>query len=488
MNEDELTERLASTLRQQASTVTSPPDAWERFSAAATGAPSPVVPLRRRVDRRVWLGAPAGALGIAALIALVALVVHNGGSTNVKASSSAASSPLVAAGPAASGRAGASGVAGAAAPGAAGPGAAGPQGTASNSSGSSAAVPGAASASPAPTTFGPAGGPVPAGFAPTSVTFVSPTEGWVLGTAPCGSPPCTSIVRTTDAGASWVGIPAPVDGLSPGGEAAGVSEIRFATPMDGWVFGPDLWATHDGGATWHRVALDGGAQVSALEASAGRVWAAVLDDTSAQVRVYGSPVGSDAWAAEPVNVPIGAGPVPATQIVLQGSTGWLVQVDRTVIGGARLVNGRWTSWTPPCATVVGPAALAASSPSDLVAACDVGLWGGTAPPAERLYVSRDGGGSFSAVPGNVVPTGGGSVVGVASRVAGSVVVASGGSLYASSDGGATWAVSFHGQETSWRDLGFTTASQGVAVGSGSQMTPVLLMSGDGGHHWSAVRF
>src|SRR5439155_13711178 len=66
---------------------------------------------------------------------------------------------------------------------------------------------------PAPTSApafqGPPGGPVPPGFLAASVTFVSPSNGWVLGSAPCASPPCTSIVRTTDGGHTWKGIPAP---------------------------------------------------------------------------------------------------------------------------------------------------------------------------------------------------------------------------------------------------------------------------------------
>ena len=80
-----------------------------------------------------------------------------------------------------------------------------------------AAAPGQTEAtSPPPTTkqapvarAGPAGGPVPPGFIAASVTFISNSEGWVLGTAPCGSPPCTSVLRTRDGGRSWRGIPAP---------------------------------------------------------------------------------------------------------------------------------------------------------------------------------------------------------------------------------------------------------------------------------------
>jgi hypothetical protein len=45
------------------------------------------------------------------------------------------------------------------------------------------------------------------------LTFVSDDQGWALGTAPCSSNPCTSLVRTSDGGRSWVGIRPPVVGL-----------------------------------------------------------------------------------------------------------------------------------------------------------------------------------------------------------------------------------------------------------------------------------
>lgn len=45
----------------------------------------------------------------------------------------------------------------------------------------------------------------------------------------------------------------------------GVSEVRFADLLDGWVFGPALFATHDGARTWQQVTLGG--SVVALETS-----------------------------------------------------------------------------------------------------------------------------------------------------------------------------------------------------------------------------
>ena len=76
---------------------------------------------------------------------------------------------------------------------------------------------------------GPPGGPVPAGFEPQSVTFVSASEGWVLGTAPCAAKPCTSVVRTLNGGRTWQGIPAPVAALSSSGQGQGVGCLLYTS-------------------------------------------------------------------------------------------------------------------------------------------------------------------------------------------------------------------------------------------------------------------
>jgi hypothetical protein len=361
----------------------------------------------------------------------------------------------------------------------------------------------ASSGSPA-ASGAPAGGPVPAGFQAVSVTFASPDLGWVLGTAPCAAQSCTSIVRTSDGGHTWIGIPAPRTPTIGGGLAAeaqvgtGVSALRFADPQNGWAFGPDLWATHDGGATWQRLSIPGAssAPVVALEASAGSV-SAVLFDQSV-VRVASSPVGTDNWRLSTTTVSIGAGPVPSAQLVLSGSSGWLVEVDRTVVGGARLVNGAWVAWTAPCASVVGPAVLAASSPTELVVACDVGLW--STPQGEHLYVSHDGGTTFMQT-GALVPLDGAAEI--ASPGAGSVFVAGtasqGSAIVGSFDGGRTWqTVLITGQPGTpaalFTYLGFTSSTQGVAItasgtGTGNgQNVGTLLMTRDGGRTWSKVAF
>jgi len=326
-------------------------------------------------------------------------------------------------------------------------------------------------------------------FAAASVTFVSLQTGWVLGSAPCSSPPCTSLVRTRDGGKTWVGIPAPRVGLSKD-QLTGVHQVRFADPENGWAFGPELWATHDGGAHWNRVHLPGENQespISDLAAAAGVVHAAVIDPSG--VRILSSPVGADEWQASSTVVPLGAGPVPQAQVVLQGTTGWLIEVDRTVIGGARLSGGSWTPWQPPCTDIGGPATLAASTATDLVAICGEGEWN-SLPQVVRAYVSSNGGDTFrqTGVPLPLrccAPA-------VASGVPGTAVVGAStddgtARLVASFDDGATWAEVFAGQTAQWEDVGFTSQSQGVAVQVLSDTRAgTLLMTVDGGHSWNVV--
>jgi photosystem II stability/assembly factor-like uncharacterized protein len=326
------------------------------------------------------------------------------------------------------------------------------------------------------------------GLAPASVTFVSADVGWVLGTGACAGGPCAAIARTGDGGRTWSPAPAPPTAMAeaPGQATSGVSGLRFADTNNGWAFGPDLWATHDGGTTWARVTIPGvpaDAPVFALETAGGIVHAAVLD--GGDFRVASSPVGSDGWSVSPVRVPVGAGPVPVVQLVLSGAAGWLVENDRTVVGGARLANGSWVAWTPPCADVVGPAFLTASSPTELAAACDVGLWSN--PTGDHLYLSHDGGSTFSRS-GTAAPL---TTAAMAAMASPSAVVVGGSDgtgsvLAATTDAGRTWKVVARLPAGQIADLGFTTATQGVVIVGGVGGSASLLMTRDGGQTWHAV--
>ena len=199
-------------------------------------------------------------------------------------------------------------------------------------------------------------------------------------------------------------------------------------------------------------------------------------------------IGADDWRTASVQIPVGAGPVPAIQLVLSGTSGWVLENDRTVVGGARLVAGTWQSWNPPCLAVVGPAILAASSPTNLIAACDVGLW--STPQGEHLYVSNDGGATFSTVGGRMPIN---SAAAVATPDGSTIVVAgskaSGEALVTSFDGGRTWPSTLNAGMVQISQLGFTTRTQGLLITSdASSGAGTMLMTHDGGRTWTRVTF
>ena len=99
-------------------------------------------------------------------------------------------------------------------------------------------------------------GAVSPGFQPGSVTFASQTQGWVLGTAAqCTTRPCRSaLIHTGDGGRTWRAVATPPGEWNPDSRP-GITRVRFADSRNGFVFGPGLFATHDGGGTWHPVTL-----------------------------------------------------------------------------------------------------------------------------------------------------------------------------------------------------------------------------------------
>jgi len=322
-----------------------------------------------------------------------------------------------------------------------------------------------------------------------SVTFVSTVSGFVLGTYPCGAANgCLALLHTPDSGHTWTAVRPPPTQTSPG-YTSGVHRVRFADERNGWVFGPELWVTHDGGAHWRRPPLPGAAaagEVESLEIGAGLVHAVVLDDGG--VHILSSAVAADAWTASTTTIPVGAGPVPQAQLAVQGPAGWAIEVDRTVVGGARLSGARWVSWQPPCESAGGFAALAAATASDVDAVCDEGVWTGSSESV-HAYLSTDGGTTFRRVAPALEIA---DATAIGSSPSGAVVVGGSGHtgtgvLLASFDAGSTWATVYQGGDGVAADeLGFETANQGVAIATGAAAQ--LLMTFDGGHHWSPVTF
>jgi photosystem II stability/assembly factor-like uncharacterized protein len=126
-------------------------------------------------------------------------------------------------------------------------------------------------------------GGYPAGFQVGGVSALSARLYWVFGTlaSSSGSQRLT-IVRTSDAGASFERVPAPPEPRD-GAFQAGLASLQFANPnvgyateVIGYVRTPELlYVSHDSGASWKEQPSFG--NVVALQISGGRVFAVFAD-------------------------------------------------------------------------------------------------------------------------------------------------------------------------------------------------------------------
>jgi hypothetical protein len=273
----------------------------------------------------------------------------------------------------------------------------------SSSASSSPTAPSGAPASTGAVADGlPRGGTVPKGFQPSSLSAASGKAGrylYLLGDAPdCGNPVCTSMVRSQDDGRTWVGIHAPEAGVG-GDTPDAVREIRFATAMDGYAYGPTLFETHDGGDTWTRRNLS--SQVLDLAVAGNRVWVVLarcdgVSCTSPRLMsgdVGGGPLSTEAGVTLP-------SPVSLARLGDGGGTLSLMVGGGKSTAVWRLApGGRWREGNPrPCDAVVDvPSRLGAVTPaadgSGLLAAGCLGTGGGGATLA-TVVTSTDGGTSW----------------------------------------------------------------------------------------------
>ncbi len=332
-----------------------------------------------------------------------------------------------------------------------------------------------------------AGAGVPAaGFRPSSVTFVGPYHGAVLGQAGACPRACTALAGTADYGASWYRVGAPPAGPPRG--PAGVSQVRFLDESNGWAYGPSLWATHDGGSRWAPVWLPG--RVIDLAAAGDRAFAVVASCTGAgpgyaarcsSFALYSAAAASDAWRP----VPGAAAPVPEAPggLQLTQRRGFLLASGLLFTGP--VAGGPWhrvAVRSPPPACLSPrpaggrPAALIAPASQGIYLAC---LAAAAGRPA--LYLSRDGGRSWQAE-GPI--TAAGSPTSLAVAPGGALVLATTAGLYYSADARTWHPAGLPGPSPpgGFGFVGMTTLSQGVAVPSDPGLHEIYRTL-DGGITW-----
>ena len=354
-------------------------------------------------------------------------------------------------------------------------------------------------------------GPVPGNFRPTSVTFVGPRTGWVIGQAltpgHCTSQFCTSVAVTRDAGKNWSGVPAPMAGPADG--ASGLSQIRFLNLTNGWAYGPQLYATHTSGKTWAQVDT-GGLRVTALETVGDRVfavWASCTGDGPAyavnctRFTLYSASATGGTWA------PVGASTTgltngaasEAAQLVLTGSRGYLLAPGGELYSGPVDGSGPWTRVSSLVASCpVGPARgngqptgalLGAVNASDLILAC-VSASSGTSPSVSTqqkyVYSSKNGGMSWAQMP--TAPAAG-VAFGLAASPTESVMLATDQGIDLLPAGEMSWRtadVRGGAPAGGFRYIGMTTDEQGIALPADPSAGTVWFTF-DGGQSWTASR-
>jgi hypothetical protein len=380
-----------------------------------------------------------------------------------------------------------------------------------SSTGSKEASPSASSgaaSSPRTTTPKPAvGGYLPPNFQPYSVTWDSLSTGWIIG--PAGTPGhcananpdiCTSVARTDDSGQTWHGLPAPNTG-SPDG-AAGVSGIRFLDGVNGWAFGPELWATHDGGKSWTSIPT-GGQRVTDLETAGNRAYALFARCSGTNSASFASGCtsytlmtavqDSDQWTpvGGATNGLTAQGAATSGMIALYGTTGYLSAPDGTLLSGS--AGGAWQrAGTLPCQPgtaqangLPAVATLALSSASTLATVCH----GDTPAAPPKVYTSSDSGATWAlataAWTGAADP---GTPTALAATSSGALLLATTHGIYLLVPGAAHWqASSATGSVTppgGSSYVGMTTSEQGVALPADTSLHEIWMTS-DGGVSWQA---
>jgi hypothetical protein len=370
--------------------------------------------------------------------------------------------------------------------------------------------------------------PLAASFRPTSITETGYGIGAVIGQAAaagrCASVPggCTSIAGTANDGHSWYGVSAPSAGAPQ--TAAGATQLRYLGLKYGWAYGPALYATTNGGASWTREPT-GGLRVTDLETAGHRAFALFAscsggDSSSGSGYAAGctsfslrtSVAGSTTW--QPVAVPQAdrtmsgsAGqPAAASLILASGTvaapdtgTGYLLTPSGQLLSGT-LAGGAWTViGRIPASCQVGAAqpggqpagvqlASGAAAAAQLVLSCDGPASAGE--QAKDIFTSSDG---VSWQQDTAAP-GAGTATSLAASSGDLIVLATTAGIDYSSDGGTSWQAATFSPAPGTQGpgapaggfsyVGMTTATQGVAVPVDPGLGEVFVTA-DGGRSWQA---
>ena len=334
-------------------------------------------------------------------------------------------------------------------------------------------------------------------------TWISPLIGWVLGEGKAGCPSCVVIKRTDDGGRRWSSVPAPRAGLSQGckGSGACIARIQFVNRRDGYLYGPALFTTTDGGRTWRRWA---GKQTEALATVApGVVWRLAYDHDGCpgpcDVILQEQRPGATAWTT--LRAPFDDSVTGVTpQIVSTGRARVLIVFYGNLASGFPSSasfyitddEGRsWTTRTDPCNLTASreddALGTSATSQGTVVVEC---LAKGDSND-RFVVVSRDGGQTFgarhrlSANDSLIAAASPSTIVAATGDVSGKGPITY--SVDVTTNGGAKWRTVVRDPETltdtmpGGSFLAFASSTVGHWIGYGNKLWTTI----DAGRHWTS---
>jgi hypothetical protein len=299
---------------------------------------------------------------------------------------------------------------------------------------------------------------VPPGFVPSSTSWTSAGEGWVLGFAPCttgSARQCAGLIRTFDGGRHWVRTAAPPVRVAPDNDQV---RVHFANELDGLITnGHQVFTTHTAGAVWRPVALPS-PNIWTVASNDKFMYAIVIDDSS--TRLVSSPVHRDQWAPVPgVSLPNGRG---GGDIAARGDTVFVA------LNSIFEATAYWSSsdgrtfrpGTPPCAVDAQPR-LGLAKDGALFALCSSNP--GRGMMFKDLQRAQPDGTFAFVSSGPDLGITEGFDAASSSTVAAAAVGAGAAFVHRATAGGTTWDTPFVGEESQPFDLHFTDARHGTFV-------------------------
>ncbi len=354
-----------------------------------------------------------------------------------------------------------------------------------------------------------------------AIAFFDPTHGYGVFSSQGPSSCRDQVGYTDDGGATFAPLGSPDSW--PCTDSAPVSSLAFDDHGDGFLYGPDLYVTHDDGTTWSMSAQPGA--VLSIEALGTSVWMVESDCSHASgssacpLQLLESTDGGRTWTAAPLP-PDATTTVGATEESALGQT-WLVRVSQTSAyvvsspvpdqsgqpdtaplwftadGGAS-----WSSRPASCGIEALSAVLSVAPDGTLFVVCASQPSAGSQP--KSTVRSTDGGLTWtvqSACPsvpsssmtscGENPPSGG--YLGAIDAVSADQVFLVGGrsSLLASHDGGVTWQTVqplIGDTSDGTREVIFFTSSDGLVLGynGNDDDRATLWNTTDGGTSWTSL--